>query len=176
MHEPELLRRRIEGEQATAADERFLSRLMQPAEGQAKESFGGLVSDEDMQVRLNLYEIPMHAENILARGPGAEQGTDQRLFYPLRECLTTNMNFTSLARPLIQAQLPMGQHALPPLAKSLLLQGMNPAGLSVPAQDPTGAGERDDARVEALGRLQHDPPRGGTGWTSVWVWNNRWTD
>ena len=86
----------------------------------------------------------MH-ERIANRGLNSE--TENRLRYRLEESLTHyNFNdelFPSITKTQVQPT-PPGSERLPPLAKQLLLLGMNPAGFSPEAIEPIVAPDTEN--------------------------------
>jgi len=170
--EPEYVRRIHAGEvlDPTSEDfvEKYSSEYLNP-----KVVFTGDLNQAMEESAMMLLQNPFlsqMAESISNRGLNSL--TENRLKYRLEESLSyynsDSEQFPSITKPIQQPPSP-GSERLPPLAKQLLLLGMNPAGFSPEAIEPIEAPDTEnEAWLSVLNNLQNDPPIArNVGWSQT---------
>ncbi len=172
--EPELVRRLHAQEPFDEACEQFVRDYSAGTNPIPKLYPGDLVQDLTDLVNSLLTPIfePLR-QSLLARAAFSEDA-QQRLVYPLEEALDTvnypmqHQMFPSLTKPMM-LQATAGNTPLPPIAKQLLLLGMNPAGYSPDATEPRPSHNSTvESWLDVLNTLSHDPPLAQTqGWSQV---------
>ena len=161
-----LLQRVIDDDNRSEEDEAFLASIMET--GTPPHQYNGDVVanvEQNLETLANNPFAEPQRRHILDRGVNGPE--DKRLRYPLVESTTVmDQNaFPSLTKSFTLNPPPAGYVALPPLAKELLLLGMNPAGFSPDALEPTDAEGDVDAWLEVLNQLASDPPIAkSSGW------------
>ena len=159
--EPEYVRRIHAGEELDATSEDFVEKYSSE-DLTPKIVFSGDLNQE-MEAMANHLQHPfaqqMH-DRIANRGLNSQ--TENRLKYRLEESLThynfDSDQFPSITKTQVQPTSP-GSERLPPLAKQLLLLGMNPAGFSPEAIEPIVAPDTEnEAWLSVLNNLQNNPP------------------
>ena len=161
INEPEYVRRIHSGEELDATSEDFVEKYSSE-DLTPKIVFSGDLNQE-MEVMANHLQHPFAQqihERIANRGPNSQ--TENRLRYRLEESLThynfDDELFPSITKTQVQPT-PPGSERLPPLAKQLLLLGMNPAGFSPEAIEPIVAPDTEnEAWLSVLNNLQNNPP------------------
>lgn len=168
--EPEVVQRILSNDELDDASTQFLIDYSTGGGTLPKLFTGDLI--DDLEGVITSGQVPADfVDVILDRGEAST--SPNRLIYPLEECMDSGgagmSPMYTYTKPIFPPQISAGMARLPPLAKQLLLLGMNPAGYSPDATEPIPTADSNiESWLAVLNNLNNDPPLGHEqGWNQV---------